>query len=248
MGRVVHLVHVRVVGQHVLGQVDATLRGQARGCTLAEVHRSIAPVRRPGVGRAVGVHVQGAVGVLVDPAGEGAVLVDVARPLAAAQRDAKEAALADHLTASNGRDLAVVDDLNWHAAKLVLRDVVEDRHDLLPVDVRGHVGEAVAPSGLAPVGDCACRAAADGNDFARQLGSHLLHGLDNEVVVVLRVWVGDVPLRLLRINDLAVVDCNSLDIALPEVKGDARTIGNLPRHHGHLLLLWELGGAAHDDH
>mmetsp|Transcript_79818 Transcript_79818/g.193433 ORF Transcript_79818/g.193433 Transcript_79818/m.193433 type:complete len:320 (+) Transcript_79818:444-1403(+) len=197
VGRVVHLVHVGVVGHHVLGQVHASLLRQAGRSALAEVHGGVTPVRRPRIRWAFGIHVQGAVRVLVDPACERTVRVDVARALAAAKGDTEEAALPDHLAPGHGRDLAVVDDLDGHTAKLVVRNVLEDRHHALLVDVGGHVGEAVAPGRLALVRDGPRSAAADGFDLSRELGRHLLHGLNDEVVVVLRVGVGDIPLRLL---------------------------------------------------
>merc|ERR1719221_2156419 len=96
----------------------------------------------------------------------------------------------DHVAARHGRDLAVVDDLDGDAAELVLGDVVEDRHHPLLVDVWWDVRKAVAPRGLAVRRYRPRGAAADGNDGPRQCTGRLLHGLDDEVVVVLRVRVG----------------------------------------------------------
>mmetsp|Transcript_13318 Transcript_13318/g.39683 ORF Transcript_13318/g.39683 Transcript_13318/m.39683 type:complete len:382 (-) Transcript_13318:81-1226(-) len=224
------LEHVRVVRHVLRGELDAALRSQPGRGALAQVHGGVAAVRGPDVARPLGVQVAGAVGVLVDPARQGAVLVHVAGALAAAQRDAEEGALADHLPAGDGRHLAVVDDLDRNAAELVLRDVVEDRHDALLVDVRGHVREAVAPRGLAVGGDGAGGAAADSHDGAVQLLGHVLHALHDEVVVVLRVRVGHVPLGLLAGEHLVVLHRDGLDVALAQVEGQAAAARVLAAH------------------
>mmetsp|Transcript_24887 Transcript_24887/g.56565 ORF Transcript_24887/g.56565 Transcript_24887/m.56565 type:complete len:362 (+) Transcript_24887:30-1115(+) len=248
VGRVVHLVHVRVIWHHVLWQIDSALLGQARGRALAQVHRGITTVRRPRIARALWVHVQRAIGVLVDPASEGAIRVHVTRALAAAQGNAKEASLADHLATCNRRDLAIVDDLDWHTTELVLRDDVEDWSHLLLVDIGGHVWEAVTPRRLALGRNGAGRAAPDGDDSAGQFSRHLFHSLHDEVVVVLRIRIGDVPLRLLRIHYLAVLDRNRLHIALPQVEGNPCATGNLPRHDGLLARFRQVSNAARDRH
>mmetsp|Transcript_13319 Transcript_13319/g.39687 ORF Transcript_13319/g.39687 Transcript_13319/m.39687 type:complete len:387 (-) Transcript_13319:54-1214(-) len=240
------LEHVRVVRHVLRGELDAALRSQPGRGALAQVHGGVAAVRGPDVARPLGVQVAGAVGVLVDPARQGAVLVHVAGALAAAQRDAEEGALADHLPAGDGRHLAVVDDLDRNAAELVLRDVVEDRHDALLVDVRGHVREAVAPRGLAVGGDGAGGAAADSHDGAVQLLGHVLHALHDEVVVVLRVRVGDVPLRLRGVDDLAVLHGDGLHVALAQVEGDAAAGRDLAADDG-LLHRRREGRRAGDD-
>mmetsp|Transcript_72600 Transcript_72600/g.192868 ORF Transcript_72600/g.192868 Transcript_72600/m.192868 type:complete len:532 (+) Transcript_72600:71-1666(+) len=232
-------VHVGVLGHHVGGEVDATLLCQPGRGPLPEVDRGVAAVRGPNVARALGVQVEGVVGVLVDPTRERAVLVDVAGALAAAEGDPEEAALTDHLSAGDGRDLAVVDHLQGHVAKL-LGELREDGHDLLLVDIGGNVREAVAPRGLAVGGDGPRRAAADRLDLAGELGSCGLHRLDDDVVVVLRVRVRDVPLGLRRVQDLAVLDGDRLDIALAQVEGDAAAAGDLAADHGLLLRGREL--------
>mmetsp|Transcript_53549 Transcript_53549/g.154394 ORF Transcript_53549/g.154394 Transcript_53549/m.154394 type:complete len:444 (+) Transcript_53549:143-1474(+) len=230
-------VHVGVVGHHLRGEVQAALFREARGRTLAEIHGGVAAVRRPRVPRGVGVEVERIVGVLVDPAREGAVLVDVARALAAAQGNAEEAAFADHVAAGHGCDLAVIDHLDRHPTELLLRDDVEDGDHLLLVDIRRHVRKAVAPRGLAVGGHGAGRAAADGLHGPRQLRGGVLHRLDDKVVVVLRVRVRHVPLRLSRVNHLAVLDRHGLDIALAEIERDAVAAGDLACVNGPLLAL-----------
>mmetsp|Transcript_114459 Transcript_114459/g.363811 ORF Transcript_114459/g.363811 Transcript_114459/m.363811 type:complete len:417 (+) Transcript_114459:809-2059(+) len=248
MRSVVGLVHVGVLGVHVFRQIDAALLGQPRGRALAEVHGGIAPVGRPDVGRALWVHVAGAVGVLVDPARQVAVRVDVAGALAAAQGDAEEAALADHLAAGDRRDLTVVDDLDGHVAELVPRDVLEDWNHLLLVHIRGHVREAVAPCCLTVCRNGTGGTATDGDNGARKLGSNVLHGLDDDVIVVLRVRVGHVPLRLSRAQDLTILHGHHLHIALAQVESDSAAVGHLAADHWQFHALRELLNRRHGGH
>mmetsp|Transcript_41796 Transcript_41796/g.119543 ORF Transcript_41796/g.119543 Transcript_41796/m.119543 type:complete len:342 (-) Transcript_41796:181-1206(-) len=220
-------VHVGVVRHHVLRQVDPSLLREPGRRTLAQVHGGVAPVRGPDIPRALWVQVEGVVRVLVDPARERAVRVDVARALAASEGNSQKAALADHLAAGNSCDLSVVDDLDGHTAELVVGDVLENRHDLLLVDILRNVREAVAPSGLAVCGHRARGAAADRHQRARQFCGRRLHGLDDDVIVVLRIRVGDVPLSLLGVQDLAVLHGDRLDVALAKVEGDAAATRHL---------------------
>mmetsp|Transcript_41795 Transcript_41795/g.119540 ORF Transcript_41795/g.119540 Transcript_41795/m.119540 type:complete len:389 (-) Transcript_41795:181-1347(-) len=220
-------VHARVLRHHVGRQVDAALLGQPGRRTLAQVHGGVAPVRRPDVDSALRVDVEGVVGILVDPASQVAIGVDVAGALGAAEGDSEEAARADHLAARDGGHLAVVDDLDGDTAELVLGDVIEDGHHPLLVHVRSDVREAVAPSGLAVCGHRARGAAADRHQRARQFCGRRLHGLDDDVIVVLRIRVGDVPLSLLGVQDLAVLHGDRLDVALAKVEGDAAATRHL---------------------
>mmetsp|Transcript_92919 Transcript_92919/g.182087 ORF Transcript_92919/g.182087 Transcript_92919/m.182087 type:complete len:458 (-) Transcript_92919:15-1388(-) len=227
MRDVARRIHVRVLRHHLRRQVDAALLREPRGRALAKVHRGVAGVRRPRIAGGIGVQVERVVSVLVDPAGQGVVLIHIAGTLAAAEGDAKEVAFADHLTARDGRHLAVIDDLDWDATELVLRDVVEDRHDPLLVDVRRDVREAVAPRGLAVGRHGAGGAAADGLDLSGELGRGVLHRLHDHVVVVLGIRVRDVPLRLRGVKHLPVLHRDRLDIALAEVESDAAAAGDL---------------------
>mmetsp|Transcript_119676 Transcript_119676/g.267363 ORF Transcript_119676/g.267363 Transcript_119676/m.267363 type:complete len:473 (+) Transcript_119676:160-1578(+) len=245
MRRVARGVHVWVIRHHVGGEIDTALLCQPGGGTLAQIHGGVAPVGGPGVARALGIEVVGAVGVLVDPTREVAVRIHIARALTAAERNTEEASLADHLPTGHRSHLAIVDHLDGDTTELILGDVVEDRHYLLLIDVRSNVGEAIAPCGLAFCRDGARGAAANGFDF-RQLRGHLLHSLDDQVVVILRVRVGDVPLRLLGVYDLPILDGHRLDIALAEVEGDAGAGGFLAALHGLLLCRWQVAGRGHD--
>mmetsp|Transcript_57081 Transcript_57081/g.149550 ORF Transcript_57081/g.149550 Transcript_57081/m.149550 type:complete len:426 (+) Transcript_57081:278-1555(+) len=228
--RVMHVagaVHVGVVRHHVLRQVDPSRLREPGRRTLAQVHGGVAPVGGPDIPRALWVEVEGVVRVLVDPARERAVRVNVARALAASEGDSKKAALADHLAAGNSCDLSVVDDLDGHVAELVPRDVLEDWNHLLLVHIRGHVREAVAPCCLTVCRNGTGGTATDGDNGARKLGSNVLHGLDDDVIVVLRIRVGDVPLSLLGVQDLAVLHGDRLDVALAKVEGDAAATRHL---------------------
>mmetsp|Transcript_12546 Transcript_12546/g.35220 ORF Transcript_12546/g.35220 Transcript_12546/m.35220 type:complete len:409 (-) Transcript_12546:18-1244(-) len=241
-------VHVGVVRHHVLRQVDPSLLREPGRRTLAQVHGGVAPVRGPDIPRALWVQVEGVVRVLVDPARERAVRVDVARALAASEGNSQKAALADHLAAGNSCDLSVVDDLDGHTAELVVGDVLENRHDLLLVDILRNVREAVAPSGLAVRRNCAGGAAADGLDGPRELGGDGLHGLHDDVVVVLRVWVGHVPLRLRRINNFTILHGDALDVALAQVESDSAAVGHLAADHWQFHALRELFNRRHGGH
>mmetsp|Transcript_52185 Transcript_52185/g.111090 ORF Transcript_52185/g.111090 Transcript_52185/m.111090 type:complete len:288 (-) Transcript_52185:728-1591(-) len=196
VGDVACCVHVGVFGHHLLGKVHTTFLGQPSRRALTQVHRSVSPVGGPHVGRSLRVQIERVVGVLVDPASQVSVLVDIARSFAASKGDTEEATLADHLTSSDGGNLAVVDDLDGDTPELVLGDVVEDRDNLLLVDIGGDIREAIAPSGLAIRRNGARGRATDGFQSTRELGCRVFHGLDDDVVVVLRVGVSNIPLSL----------------------------------------------------
>mmetsp|Transcript_84300 Transcript_84300/g.247267 ORF Transcript_84300/g.247267 Transcript_84300/m.247267 type:complete len:315 (+) Transcript_84300:140-1084(+) len=217
--------HVRVGVHVVLRHGHAALCRELRGAALAEVHVRAAGVHAavPGVPGARGAEVDPHVTHLVNPAGQVAVLVGVAGALVAAHGDAHDVPRADLRRGGERGDLAVVDDLERDVTGDLLGDALEDVHHLGLVDVRRHVREDVAPRGLVVARDRAGGAAADGVDLRQGLGG-VLHRFQDLVPVVLRVWVGDVPLCLLCRKHLVVLDSDCLDVALPKVECKAASV------------------------
>mmetsp|Transcript_72593 Transcript_72593/g.192833 ORF Transcript_72593/g.192833 Transcript_72593/m.192833 type:complete len:484 (+) Transcript_72593:398-1849(+) len=246
MWLVLHRVHGVALRPKAVWHIDAALDSKARCRALAQVHVRDPAVGRPRVIRRVRVEVQGHVAELVDPTHQVAVDVAVPSALAATHGNAHEVAALHHHHAGKCGDLPVVDDLQRHIAKF-LGKVVENRHDLLLVDLGRHVGEDVAPSGLVLARDGARGAAADGVDPG-QVGGGLLHRTQDHVPVVLRVRVGDVPLRLLRGQDLVVLHGHGLDVALPQVERQAAAVGVLAADLRGVPRQGQLPGAGHDLH
>mmetsp|Transcript_29895 Transcript_29895/g.67813 ORF Transcript_29895/g.67813 Transcript_29895/m.67813 type:complete len:471 (-) Transcript_29895:820-2232(-) len=240
-----HVVHVCVLGLQVVGQIDAALRSQPRRSPLAEVHVRDAIVGCPGIVGRVRVEIQLDVADLVDPAQEVAVSIAVAASLTAAHGDAKEVALLHHHHAGQGRDFAIVDDLQRHVAKLFSK-LCEDGYHLLLVNLGGNVGEDVAPGCLVVAGDGASGTATD-SIHPGQVACCLLHRGEDLVPVVLRVRVRDIPLCLLGRNDFVVLHSNRLDVALAEVEGEAATIGVGPADLRRILRERKVLGSGHDE-
>mmetsp|Transcript_25359 Transcript_25359/g.64635 ORF Transcript_25359/g.64635 Transcript_25359/m.64635 type:complete len:382 (-) Transcript_25359:510-1655(-) len=220
--------HFRVREFVMIRDVDTALHCELRRATLSQVQVREAGVSAlgPRVRRSLRVQVEPEVAQLVDPAHQVAVLVGVAGSLAAAHRDAHDVALLDLLVGRQGCHLTIVDNLQGNVASQLLGKPLEDVNDLLLVHVRGHVREDVAPSGLVVCGDGTGGAAADGIDLGQgRLGQ--LQGIHDGIVVVLRVRIGDIPLGLLRVQDLVVLDGDGLDVALAQVEGQPAATGIL---------------------
>mmetsp|Transcript_69358 Transcript_69358/g.160706 ORF Transcript_69358/g.160706 Transcript_69358/m.160706 type:complete len:387 (-) Transcript_69358:1064-2224(-) len=240
VGLVCHGVHLRMFRPHVARHVHPTFHSQPRCSTLAQVHVRDATVRGPRVIRCVRIQIQLNVAELIDPAGEVTVNVAIATALAAAHGDAHEIALLHHHHACQCGDLTVVDNLQRHVTKLFGK-VAEDGNNPLLVQVRGNVGKDVAPRCLVVRGDRAGGTAANGINL-RQILGRLTHGLEDLVPMILRIWVGDVPLSLLARDHLVVLHRHRLDVALAEVKGQAAAIGVGADHLRGVLGQWQILG------
>mmetsp|Transcript_20822 Transcript_20822/g.59478 ORF Transcript_20822/g.59478 Transcript_20822/m.59478 type:complete len:411 (-) Transcript_20822:53-1285(-) len=241
-------IHVRVLRHHFRREIDAAIFREPRRGTLAQVHGSVASMRRPRIARRIRIEVERVVCVLIYPARQRNIVIHIPGTLAAAQRNSEQGTFADHLGAGHCRHLAVVDDLYRHAAKLILSDIVEDRHHSCLVDFRRHVGETIAPCCLAVRRHGAGRAAADGLDFSWQLSGGVFHRLDDNVIVVLGVRIGDIPLSLCGIQHLPILDRYRLHIALAQVEGDAASACDFPAMDWFVLCGRELVNRRHGLH
>mmetsp|Transcript_63260 Transcript_63260/g.135950 ORF Transcript_63260/g.135950 Transcript_63260/m.135950 type:complete len:291 (+) Transcript_63260:299-1171(+) len=222
-----HVVHVRVVRVHLFWHLHASPDRQLRGTTLPQVlvRNALMPLC-PWVTLRIGVQVELDIAELVDPTQQVLILVAITTSLAAAHGNAQKVTLADHDSTSDCGHLTIVDHLQRDIAEL-LRQVFEDGHDFFFVHIWRNIWEDVAPSGFVVSRDCACGAATDGIN-PRKCGRRFFHGGKYHIPMVLRVRIRDIPFCFLRFYNLVVLYRHRLDVALPEIKGEAASRGILP--------------------
>ncbi len=170
--------------------------------------------------------------------------VEVTGGLARAHGHAEDAGLADRQHPGQGRDLAVVDDLEGHAPGR--GQAVEDVADLGFEQVRRHGPEQGGDADLV-ADDDAGRRAADGVD-AGEVGGGPAEALVDHAVVIIGIGLGrGRPGDLLAPDRLAVDDRGDLVVAGAEVEADAEAADVAPGEVQGLAGLREGRRAVEDD-
>mmetsp|Transcript_1642 Transcript_1642/g.3045 ORF Transcript_1642/g.3045 Transcript_1642/m.3045 type:complete len:365 (+) Transcript_1642:499-1593(+) len=221
--------HVRVRVHVVLGDLHTGLGSELRSSTLAQVHVRHACVRTlgPGVCRRLRVQVEPDVAQLINPSEQVAVRICIASTFAAAHGDAHDAAKAIQLChCGKCRHFTIVDHLERHITCHLMCNPPENIHDLGLVDIRWHIGEDVAPRRTVVSTHGAGSTASDRINLGerRLCQEECIH---NRLEVVIRVWICDIPLCLLGIEDLVVLHGHGLDVALPQVECQTAAAGIL---------------------
>mmetsp|Transcript_1643 Transcript_1643/g.3048 ORF Transcript_1643/g.3048 Transcript_1643/m.3048 type:complete len:265 (+) Transcript_1643:865-1659(+) len=114
----------------------------------------------------------------------------------------------------------------------------ENIHDLGLVDIRWHIGEDVAPRRTVVSTHGAGSTASDRINLGerRLCQEECIH---NRLEVVIRVWICDIPLCLLGVENLVVLHSDCLDVALAKVKCQTAATGIRAANLRCVFVLWE---------